>query len=341
MGLDASNFSRETEKFLQISAQVVSESGARDLEGQRRVQEIASGQLTGTSMKDIEAMGSGRDVAMSNLGAGGTQFEKALEFSKMRTNPILSKLSEEDRTYLADLSPDQIAAGSPILDTIAKEQGITPDQLRESLIGKGGSKEFRSTIGAKEAKAHETSQDLMGKYGKNISPQMFEEKLKNLPADAAGREDIEADRDAAASAQKTLAVSQYARGAGGGTDWRKLMSTVAAKEGFTTKGVEGDEAPKQVEGLAVAGDKSEAKSQQLSLELFKPFSDAYTQASKDVLHYSSDFVSALITMTAALKGQDKPKGFFEEYFPNISKNRDLTSGKDFMDNLGKSALKPK
>ena len=174
VGLDASKFSRETERFLSISAKFVEQSGARTPEAMARVSEDMGSYVSGTSMKQIEAAGEARAFMQSNLGGGGSQYQQALELSHMRRSKKLSKLSESQRISLSHMTPDQLkAGGTEIEGMMAEGEFENAEEFQKEVMA---GKEFKMTQSPKQASRLKRIKELSEKYGFNPADNA---KLKN------------------------------------------------------------------------------------------------------------------------------------------------------------------
>lgn len=304
VGLDSSNFSRETEKFLVQSAQFISDSGARTIEAQARVANMDTGLSTGTSMKDVEATGTGRQAFNTALGSGGSQYSKALQMSKMRSDKDLTGLDQSQKTYLTNMSPDQIAAGGPIFDSIAEEAGLEPDELREKLIGKGGAKEFGATYTPKQQANVDKLRKLKEKYGNVLNPETFQKQIANAKSPEEKQEIQDAQAEASQALGSLVPSLQSSGIIPAGSTQQQGMAFAGNLFGMGTQTGNEDTAPRQAQGLAVAGEKAQAKSEALTTELFSKYAQDYETASKSILTQSTAFVEALINMTEALKTGD-------------------------------------
>jgi hypothetical protein len=141
-GLDASNFSRETEKFVQVSTDIIEQSGARTEQEMSRVIEGIGRMLpAGASMKEIQGISDVHRSTERSFGEGASPYHKAVQLQVMRSDPNLSKLSEQERMTIMEMSPDEIRAGSKYLEGAAETAGFSDYQsFVNKILGGSGIK---------------------------------------------------------------------------------------------------------------------------------------------------------------------------------------------------------
>lgn len=211
-GLDASKFSRETERFLNITAKFVEESGARTPEGMARVAESMTPAVMGTSMADINAAAGAMANFQSKMGEGAGEYSKALQQSKLRRDPNLGKLSEEERMMLSNLSPADILAGSDFLKRMSERAGFTDySQFTKSMLGPSGVKSFGATYTEESAQRMSRIGQIQTEAGFNIlNKEIFEKEIKEASPER--KEQLENLRKEALEQSDKLTASLYAQG---------------------------------------------------------------------------------------------------------------------------------
>ena len=159
-GLDASNFSRETEKFVQVSTDIIEQSGARTEQEMSRVIEGLGRMLpAGASMKEIQGISDVHRSTERSFGEGASPYHKAVQLQVMRSDPNLSKLSEQERMTIMEMSPDEIRAGSKYLEGAAETAGFSDYQSFVNKILGGSGIKTQSTALPRKYK------ETLKKYG--------------------------------------------------------------------------------------------------------------------------------------------------------------------------------
>ena len=302
VGLDASKFSRETERFLSISAKFVEQSGARTPEAMMAVTAGMQAPL-GTAMADINAMGSAHGNFQSKMGAGADQYSKALQFSKMRSDPNLSQLSEDDRTTLAGFSPDQINAGGTFLETMAKNAGFeTYDEFKEKMTGAGGVKSFGATSSPETAQRQKALAKIQTDLGFNpLNKEMFSKKLGEAGTELE-RQELIRSRDEASNLSQKIGSNLIATGKiPAGTAPNDIDSHVQQYIGMEVKKDKYDlsntliapQTPGVQQGALADTDKVQAAGDQESLTSAMNYMPRYAQSVKDIATISEELSRSL------------------------------------------------
>lgn len=296
-GLDASKFGREAEKFLTISAKFVEESGARNIQTQQAVASEMASFVTGTSMKQIEAAGEARAFLESNLGVGGTQYQKALQMSKMRSTEGFSKLTEAQKVSLTSMTPDQIKAGGLELEAMAIQAGMTTEQFQKKAMG---IKEFGMTQSSEQAKRLEKIRSEEARLGVSSAD------LENLNAAIAKETDptrkqelinLKAEAGKFLSGQKSMLGIA---GEGAQTSEALLKGTVEFGKERKPTGA----APTLEKGIFTQAQMAEAKMDQNALINARDYADQYASSVKSIADSSAVLSKALEVMAIAIKSGD-------------------------------------
>lgn len=302
VGLDASRFSRETEKFFTMSAQFVAQSGARTNEEMQAVAGQMGKFTIGTSIADIEAGGTARQMFNQSFGRGATDYQKSLQFSAMLRHKDLGKLSsmgEDGMTImsrLTELNPDEIARGGPQLEAFAQQIfGDDPSgvkKLQEALIGSGGIKEYSSTITPSQVSRQDRIKQLR-------------ERLKTEPLLTRG------------ALEKQLKSEESMFGASMGLTDRRISGLgqeeqLAFGKGVSSFGLESkitDGLPTLPQsGAFLDAEKAQARSEQARLETIRKktweadsYIDQYAESAKKMSKASTEFITAMEVLTEAIK----------------------------------------
>lgn len=162
VGLDASNFSRETEKFVSQSARFIEQSGARSPEAMAKIAASMGDFTTGTSMQNIESAGQAREYMEGKLGAGGSEYQKSLQLSSMMRNKSLSKLSRSQMISLTNMTPDVLNAGGMEVEAMAQQAGMSVEQFQEEA---NKSKQFSMTPTSRQDERLNKIKQMSSKLG--------------------------------------------------------------------------------------------------------------------------------------------------------------------------------
>ena len=301
VGLDASKFSRETERFLSISAKFVEQSGARTPEAMARVAEDMGSYVSGTSMKQVEAAGEARAFMQSNLGGGGSQYQQALELSHMRRSKKLSKLSESQRISLSHMTPDQLKAGGTEIEGMMAEGGFENAEEFQKEVMAG--KEFKMTQSPKQASRLKRIKELSEKYGFNPADNA---KLKNAIQQAEMSGDTTRLSELKELAKESGAFISAAKVETGqsGTSAQFGESYLGGAVGMGYKAPDqygkelsgtliGAPTPGQKQGVFTEAQKGEATLDQAALTSAMEYMPKYAQSVKDITAISEELAKAL------------------------------------------------
>lgn len=295
VGLDASKFGREAEKFLTISAKFVEESGARTMQDQQKVAAEMASFVTGTSMKQVEAAGEARGFLESNLGAGGGQYQKALQMSKMRSSG-LSGLTEAQKTSLANMSPDQIKAGGLEIEAMAQQVGMTKEQFEKSAMGV---KEFGMTQSGAQADRLKKLKAGAEKYGINLADMDQLNQAIQAETDPTRKKELMDLKK-----ESGMYISGFKSELGlGGKGSQFAESLFSGQLGFGELRKPTGAAPEQKTGVFTEREKAEARMDQNALvnATTKDYVEAYASSVKSVADSSAILSKALEVMAAAIK----------------------------------------
>jgi hypothetical protein len=210
-GLDSSKFSRETERFLDMSAKFIEQSGARTPEAMMRVAEGMGGPL-GTSMADIRAFAGAESSFQNVMGEGAGDYSKSLQLSFARSHEKIGKLSEEQRMQIAGLNPGQIRAGGDYLEGLAKDAGYSNySEFVKDILGPSGMKSFGATLTEESSGRLSRLGQIQTESGFDIfNKEVFEQKLKESSPEE--QEKLNALREEAMGISRKLVPSMQAQG---------------------------------------------------------------------------------------------------------------------------------
>ena len=301
VGLDASEFSRETEKFLSISAKFVEQSGARTPEAMSKVAETMGSFVVGDSMRQIEAAGEAKAFMESNLGAGGTQYQKALQMSKMRGSKSMSRLSEAQKVSLANMSPDQIRAGGREIDAMIAEGGFKSAQEFEAEAMEV--KKFGMTQSASQASRLKKIEDLSAKHGvSSQNPEQIKNAIKMAYAqgDTVKAKELE---EVYNEGGKFISGAKSELGKGGaGAQFGEAL--LGGQVGFGKAGGIKALMPEQAGGMFTERDKASAVQSQHELTNAMEYAEQYKSSVESISKSSAELAGALAIMSAAIKSGD-------------------------------------
>ena len=318
IGLDASHFSRETEKFLLQSAQFISDSGARTVAEQQAAMNISTVKGTGTSMQEIAAMGSGRSMGLAAQGAGASPMAQAMQLSSMRTDKFLGKLQDTDRQYLMELDPSQINESDPQIAGMMSKTGSTIEQLRSGVMK---AKSIGSGFTSQQVREQSRLGELSKKYGYGAmnNQAVWAQRLASAGTEEE-KNDIKKDMKEQAELFSSVATTLKQQvpslsGAIGtkltaGVEQFLAPSQYEEKQKYMTQGLgavygmgQPSEMPGQEEGLATRAQKAEAAGEQaLAGTFLDKYSEAYEQSSQNMLSHAQAFVDAMAKATVAAGG---------------------------------------
>lgn len=306
IGLDSSKFSRETEKFLQQSAQFVSDSGARTIAGQEAVAQIGANVSTGTSMKDIEAVGKARQDFDVSTGAGGGAMGQSLQFANMLGDSNFSEISPIIKNQIAAMNMSEIAGADenhPILSAAAAQKNITVEQLKSLILNPSGPKAFGASLTGPEAARQKQIGELRKKYGNLTDQENWQKRKKGLSGKAL--EEMEA---AHKKAKIVLGEeASYIKSTTGITDSYEAID-IAQMKGDLAVGNKFEPttaAPKRAETMQDTAQKAAAQAQIASLQAFTEHAEKYKQQSEIMLQASGEWITAVIKMNSAMASGDK------------------------------------
>jgi hypothetical protein len=301
VGLDSSNFSRETEKFVQMSAEFIKDSGARTPESMAAVAAEMSSFVAGNSMQELGGAGFGREYLENKLGAGGNQYQKALQMSKSRRD--LPGLTESQRMSLSNMSPDQIKAGGMELESMAMTSGMSVEEFQKKAIGV---KDFAITPTAGMEERRQSVKTLGQSLG--VNPYNLDEINKKLaetkdPAVKAQLMQLKQEAGMLMSEQ-----TSYDSSLGGQSDANKRGLMSGINTFGDTRGAQVP-MPGRAETGMEQGEKAQARSEQIMLqkaaENFDHYVDSATKASKATMEMTEafeNFVNAVTTKSKDLEG---------------------------------------
>lgn len=295
VGLDSSKFSRETERFLNITAKFVEESGARTPEAMMRVAESMTPAVMGTSMADVNAAAGAMSNFQSKMGEGAGDYSKALQLSKLRTDPNLGKLSEEDRMMLANLRPEHILAGGEFLERMATRAGFTDySQFVNAMLGPSGVKSFGATISQESSRKMARIGQINTQAGFNIlNKGVYEKQLKD--AEPEKQEELKAMREEAMGLSDQLASSMYAQGTirGKPTDFYTQISPFLGLETEDLLNGRKPEAPSRAMTTFDFADMAAAEGDQQRLENAMKNMDRYSELVENVATETENLAKAI------------------------------------------------
>lgn len=223
LGLDNSEFAEEQRRFVDISTQVISRSGAVD-GNQMDVSAGFSKFVSGPEMYKIEGAKSAYDLSQSISGeAGGAR--GAIKAAALMRDPNLSKLNRDQRSSLLQMSEEQINAGGIDIEGMALSAGFeNVDDFKKSVKNmQSQSMSTRADID-KQAEILKTSKKGSKEYkiaaSKYISGMGYDTGVGNLSA--AGKEafiegNVFGNKDALKIAENEMKVNAKAEGKTGRT----------------------------------------------------------------------------------------------------------------------------
>jgi hypothetical protein len=311
MGLDSSKFSRETEKFLMQSAQFISNSGARTLAEQQNVAALGNIGLTGTSMKDVEAAGTGRAAGMEAMGGGASPMSQAMQVSSMRFGATAS-LTDPDRNYLVGLNPSEFRESDPVIKSMMARSGKSFDEIKDSFMK---AKSTGSSMTTKEKADQDTLGDLAKKYKYSEGGSMNNDTIWKKRTDEANtkeeKDDIEKDRLTQSKLIGESATRSSGRGMFPGLKGEALTEAQQQYTNLANYKKIGDTeipmmrpSPTQEQGIATIAQKADAASEQaLARSSIDNYSSAYEQSAKVMISAADAYISSINKMTIANNGQ--------------------------------------
>lgn len=296
-GLDSSTFSRETEKFVQMSAHFVQESGARDAESMSKVAGEMSSFLTGNSMQEINAAGFGREHLESRLGSGGSQYQKALQLSKMRRD--LPNLTESQLTSFANMSPDQIKAGGLEVETMAMQSGLSLGEFQKKAMGV---KDFAINPTADMDKRREKIRGLESKLGvSGFNLDQINQAIAN-ETDPARKAELESLKMQAGQMMSSLTAADS--GLAGKTDAQKRAFAQGVDQ-FGMERTAGVPMPGRATTGMEKGEMAQARSEQIMLEKASQNFDQYVDSAEKASRATMQMVEAFENFVNAVTSKSK------------------------------------
>lgn len=268
LGLDDSQFAEEQRRFVGISTDIISRSGAIDA-NQRGVAEGFSKFVSGPEAFKIEGARKAYEVTQALSGESGGA-RGAIQAAALNRDPNLKKLNRDQRNVLLQLTNEQLEAGGTMIEGMAASVGLS----KEEFVSK-----------AKEMKkgAQSTRADI----------DVQAEKMRKL--EASGKKD---------SAEYKEAASKYLSGMSYDVASMAKM-TPAEQEAFIQGNVFGrpgaglDEEIKVMEkiekGPTTAADKAiagQAAGDAAFIETMKNFTGQVDTANQNLMTFSQEIVIA-------------------------------------------------
>ena len=283
VGLDSSKFSRETEKFLQMSASFVEASGARAPEAMSKMDQRMGDFSIGTSMADINAAGGARERYNQITGGGGTALGQALGYTKMRST--FKGLSPYQMTYLNNMSADQIMAGGPVIEAAAHDAGMRLEDFQSSMM-----------------EVHKDKVSPIAEIRK--ARKNLEETRKELKGETnlQKREEL---RQSIKLQEGRLIPMDFGVGTTKDTDQYKGLSLVEATTGGGVMRDLTKPAPAQQQGVFTDAQKADATAEGKMLGELRKYEKEYASSAKTMANISGELAIALSSLTDAIKSNDE------------------------------------
>lgn len=298
VGLDASNFSRETEKFVSMSAKFVAQSGAETSEAQKAIAGLMGNYVTGDSMQRIEAGEGAREEVERKTSGKGTSYEKMLQFSSARREG----LGRQDATALMKMTKEQIMVGGAVIDDMVARTGKSPEELLQ-VKKQMGDTAFTKT-GAEE-KLFETYKSTTSAAAKLMPKGTQVSNYNDLKA----AYEAEADPDKKKVLGEALTATQRIQGFRAGNEG-ELVQTPAEAEarlkgeaGYTTKRDLTADAPKLEVTAAQKAREADATSEKAQLDNAKTYLKDYSESVGSIAKVSKEMLLALDEFTNAVKNK--------------------------------------
>lgn len=298
VGLDASNFSRETEKFVSMSAKFVAQSGAETSEAQKAIAGLMGNYVTGDSMQRIEAGEGAREEVERKTSGKGTSYEKMLQFSSARR----SGLGRQDATALMKMTKEQIMVGGAVIDDMVARTGKSPEELLQ-VKKQMGDTAFTKT-GAEE-KLFETYKSTTSAAAKLMPKGTQVSNYNDLKA----AYEAESDPDKKKVLGEALTATQRIQGFRAGNEG-ELVQTPAEAEarlkgeaGYTSKRDLTADAPKLEVTAAQKAREADATSEKAQLDNAKTYLKDYSESVGSIAKVSKEMLLALDEFTNAVKNK--------------------------------------
>lgn len=302
IGLDSSNFSRETEKFVSISAKFVEDSGARTPEAMKAIAADMSSFVASNSMKGLDAASGAREQLEGELGAGGSEYQKSLQMSSLRRNKAMKELSSAQMISLTNMSPDQIKAGGLELEAMAQATGQSPEEFQKQAMQ---SKEFAMTPFASTDRKMNKIKEMSASLGVKPTLDELNKAIAN-ETDPDRKKQLEELKSEAGGAISDMTT--YNSGFAGKNAIDK-ESSLMGRVGFNDTRAPGVMAPMRGETGMEQGEKAQARSEQIMLqkaqESFGEYVTAANSASKATMAATEafeNFINAVTSKSKDLEG---------------------------------------
>lgn len=268
IGLDDSQFAEEQRRFVDMSTQIISRSGAID-SNQRGVVEGFSKFVAGTNMFQVQGARKAYEVTEALSGeAGGAR--GVIQAAALNRDPALKNLNRDQRNMLLQLTNEQLEAGGPIVEGMAATVGLSKEEfVKKAKQIKREAQSTRADIDRQAQKLKDL--DAAGKKG---SPEYREAASKYLSG---------MGYDVAAIAKMTAAEQESF-----------IQGNVFGRPG-TTAAQEIQTSLKMEEGPARAADKmiaGQAAGDQAFMETMKNFTGQVDIANQNLITFSQEIVTA-------------------------------------------------
>lgn len=161
-GLDDAEFVEEQRKFVDIATSVVQRSGALD-GNQTAVAGGFASFVAGNQGYQVTAAKTAYELSNQLAGQSGG-VTGAIKAASFNSDPALKNLSFDEKSYLMNLSPQQIRAGGNVIESLAEKSKMSVPEFQKKLIGVAiGGTQTTSTID----KTANMLRSMRGKEGTN------------------------------------------------------------------------------------------------------------------------------------------------------------------------------
>lgn len=268
IGLDDSQFAEEQRRFVDMSTEIISRSGAID-GNQRGVAEGFSKFVAGTNMFQVQGARKAYEVTEALSGeAGGAR--GAIQAAALNRDPAMKNLNRDQRNMLLQLTNEQLEAGGPMVEGMAATAGLSKeDFVKKAKEIKRGAQSTRADIDRQAQKLKD-----LDAAGKKDSPEYKEAASKYLSG---------MGYDVGAIAKMTPADQEAF-----------IQGNVLGRPGATTE-QEVQTSLKMEEGPIRAADKmiaGQAAGDQAFMETMKNFTGQVDTANQNLIKFSQEIVTA-------------------------------------------------
>lgn len=183
IGLDNSEFSEETRRFTQATADIVAKSGATKEGDVDRISAMMGQFMGERTNQGVKSAGNAYEAFQSRSSELGGR-RGVLRMSEAMSDPLLKQLGQQDLTALMEMRPDEMNESNPKMAYFAQKTGGTVASVRDAITKANRNARYLLPGQRKEVEGSAAKITEYMKQNKMTKSQMDEAaKSGKLPAD--------------------------------------------------------------------------------------------------------------------------------------------------------------